>query len=405
MSAGSNDNFVHLHVHTEYSMLDGAARLGALAKRTAELGMPAIAMTDHGNVFGPTSSTRRPSRRGQADHRHGGLLHAQHQPLRAQARQLLQGRARRRLGRGAYTHMTLLSESTEGMHNLFRLSTGAWRDGFFQQPPRRPRAALPSTAQGIIGTTGCPRARSRSTCGTATTTPPAGRRGLPGDPRPRQLLPRADGPRPRHRAPGPRRPAPPRQGPRIPLLATNDSHYVHQRTRSPRSTCSASTPARRWTSRRRRPKRFAFSATATTSSRRPRCAAVGRQVRPARGLRQHAADRRALRRVVHRGQRHLHAALPLPRGGERGLLAGQGGRARPPGPLPRRRPDEVRKQAEFELGVITQMGFPGYFLVVADFINWAKDNGIRSAPAAARVRARSSPTPCGSPTSTRSSTA
>ena len=40
----------------------------------------------------------------------------------------------------------------------------------------------------------------------------------------------------------------------------------------------------------------------------------------------------------------------------------------------------MRKQADFEIGVITQMGFPGYFLVVADFINWAKDNGIRVGP-------------------------
>jgi hypothetical protein len=46
------DSFVHLHVHTEYSMLDGAARLDALTQRAAELGMPAVAMTDHGNVFG-----------------------------------------------------------------------------------------------------------------------------------------------------------------------------------------------------------------------------------------------------------------------------------------------------------------------------------------------------------------
>ncbi len=43
-------------------------------------------------------------------------------------------------------------------------------------------------------------------------------------------------------------------------------------------------------------------------------------------------------------------------------------------------PDDVRKQADFEVGVITGMGFPGYFLVVADFINWAKDNGIRVGP-------------------------
>src|SRR3954447_12411351 len=52
MSTGSKDGFAHLHVHTEYSMLDGAARLTDLFERTAELGMDAIAMTDHGNVFG-----------------------------------------------------------------------------------------------------------------------------------------------------------------------------------------------------------------------------------------------------------------------------------------------------------------------------------------------------------------
>ena len=48
----NSDSFVHLHVHTEYSMLDGAARLAELFARTAEMGMPALAMTDHGNVFG-----------------------------------------------------------------------------------------------------------------------------------------------------------------------------------------------------------------------------------------------------------------------------------------------------------------------------------------------------------------
>ena len=49
---GSSDSFVHLHVHTEYSMLDGAARLTDLFSETSRMGMPALAMTDHGNVFG-----------------------------------------------------------------------------------------------------------------------------------------------------------------------------------------------------------------------------------------------------------------------------------------------------------------------------------------------------------------
>ncbi len=52
MATGSQDSFVHLHVHTEYSMLDGAARLGALTERAAELGMPAVAMTDHATSSG-----------------------------------------------------------------------------------------------------------------------------------------------------------------------------------------------------------------------------------------------------------------------------------------------------------------------------------------------------------------
>ena len=48
----SNDSFVHLHVHTEYSMLDGAAKLPEVNAAAAAHGMPALAMTDHGNVFG-----------------------------------------------------------------------------------------------------------------------------------------------------------------------------------------------------------------------------------------------------------------------------------------------------------------------------------------------------------------
>ena len=51
-STNGSDTFVHLHVHTEYSMLDGAARLKDLFSTAAEMGMPALAMTDHGNVFG-----------------------------------------------------------------------------------------------------------------------------------------------------------------------------------------------------------------------------------------------------------------------------------------------------------------------------------------------------------------
>ena len=70
-----HQDFVHLHVHTEYSMLDGAARLDDLFTAAAAQGMPALAMTDHGNLFGAYDFyTRGQGGRRQADHRDGGLL-------------------------------------------------------------------------------------------------------------------------------------------------------------------------------------------------------------------------------------------------------------------------------------------------------------------------------------------
>jgi hypothetical protein len=83
----ASENFVHLHVHTEYSMLDGAARIGDLAKRAAEMGMPAIATTDHGYLFGAYEFWKQgQGHRRQADHRRRGLCHAGHAPHRQDAR-------------------------------------------------------------------------------------------------------------------------------------------------------------------------------------------------------------------------------------------------------------------------------------------------------------------------------
>ena len=133
---------MHLHVHTEYSMLDGAARLGELFARTAELGMPAMAMTDHGNVFGAYDFYSKA--------RAAGV-----KPIIGMEAYLTPNTSRfdrKRVrwnngggddvsGSGAYTHMTLLAETTAGMHNLFRLSSRSSLEGVLLQAPRRPRAA------------------------------------------------------------------------------------------------------------------------------------------------------------------------------------------------------------------------------------------------------------------------
>src|SRR6516164_4654289 len=123
--------FVHLHVHTEYSMLDGAARLRDLftACQTAGIkpiiGIEAYVAPEHRRF-------RQPVRWGTPAQKDDDVS-----------------------GAGAYTHMTMLAETTEGMHNLFRLSSLASLEGYFRKP-RMDRELLAAHANGIIATTGCP---------------------------------------------------------------------------------------------------------------------------------------------------------------------------------------------------------------------------------------------------------
>ncbi|HEV7957031.1 MAG TPA: PHP domain-containing protein, partial [Marisediminicola sp.] len=152
----SAKSFVHLHVHSEYSMLDGAARVKPLIEAAAEQGMPAIAMTDHGNVFGAYDFWRTATSAGI-------------KPIIGTEAYLTPGTARgdrTRIrwgnggqddvsGSGAYTHLTMLSSSTEGMHNLFRMSSLASLEGYYFKP-RMDRDLLSTYAKGLIATTGCP---------------------------------------------------------------------------------------------------------------------------------------------------------------------------------------------------------------------------------------------------------
>ncbi|HEU0286847.1 MAG TPA: PHP domain-containing protein, partial [Nocardioidaceae bacterium] len=152
----STDSFVHLHVHTEYSMLDGAARLGELFAETAEMGMPAIAMTDHGNVFGAYDFYSKARAAGVKPiiGMEAYVTPGTHRSERKRVR-WAEGGEDDVSGGGAFTHMTLLAESTTGMHNLFRLSSRSSMEGFFYKP-RADRELLAEYASGLIATTGCP---------------------------------------------------------------------------------------------------------------------------------------------------------------------------------------------------------------------------------------------------------
>ncbi|HEX8779924.1 MAG TPA: PHP domain-containing protein, partial [Nocardioides sp.] len=156
MAAGSTGDFAHLHVHTEYSMLDGAARLGDMFERVAELGMSSIAMTDHGNVFGAYDFYRKAKDAGIKPII-GMEAYFTPNTSRFEKKRVRwnNGGQDDVSGSGAYTHMTLLSETTEGMHNLFRLSSRASMEGYFYNA-RADRELLEEYSTGLIGTTGCP---------------------------------------------------------------------------------------------------------------------------------------------------------------------------------------------------------------------------------------------------------
>ncbi|MGV3564277.1 MAG: DNA polymerase III subunit alpha, partial [Nocardioides sp.] len=382
MSSGpSQDSFVHLHVHTEYSMLDGAARLGDLAQRAADLGMPAVAMTDHGNVFGAYEFY---SKAKAAGVKPIIGIEAYFAPnisrFEKKGVNFYDGGPDDVSARGAYTHMTLLSESTEGMHNLFRLSTGAWRDGFFKHP-RMDRELLAQHSKGIIGTTGCPSGEvqvhlrygnydaARKAAGDFQDI--LGREnyflelmdhGLDIERRVRDGLLSLG------------------KDLGIPLLATNDSHYVNREDAASQEhlLCINSGSTMDIPAGDGPGQRFAFQGDGYYIKTAAEMREIWRDLPEACDNTLLIAERCDVQFSETVGK--YMPRFPCPPGeNEDSWLVKEVevGLARR---YPNGVPDKVRKQAEFELGVITQMGFPGYFLVVADFIGWAKDHGIRVGP-------------------------
>jgi DNA polymerase-3 subunit alpha len=155
MTGTPSDSFVHLHVHTEYSMLDGAARVGDLVAEVARQQMPAIAMTDHGNVFGAFDFYKQATSVGVKPIIGIEAYVAPESRHEKKRVQWASGGDDDVSGGGAYTHMTILAENNQGLANLFRLSSLASLEGYYYKP-RVDRELLSRYADGLIATTGCP---------------------------------------------------------------------------------------------------------------------------------------------------------------------------------------------------------------------------------------------------------
>ena len=150
----NSENFVHLHVHTEYSMLDGAAKISELVAEVARQEMPAIAMTDHGNVFGAFEFHKSAKSAGVKPIIGIEAYVAPESRFDKRRVKWAEGGQDDVSGGGAYTHMTLLAENNQGLSNLFKLSSLASLEGFYYKP-RVDRELLSKYSKGIIATTGC----------------------------------------------------------------------------------------------------------------------------------------------------------------------------------------------------------------------------------------------------------
>ena len=361
-------------------MLDGASRLDDLFAEASQQGMTSIAMTDHGNLFGAYDFWKK----GRA----AGVkpiigLEGYYAP---------QGRTERKpfdfgggfdegtpedpgAGRGkhSYTHMTLWAENTSGMHNLFRLSSLASLEGQYHKP-RFDRELLERYSTGLMGTTGCASgevnrwlqagqyAKARAAAADFRDIFGAGNffaevmdHGLAIE---RNFMPdlikiaRDLG---------------------LPLVATNDLHYVHAHDAETHDVLLCIGTRTTMDD----PKRFRFDA-------RDFYLKSAAEMRSLWSDYPEACDNTLLIaercNVQFNEGANLMPRADIPDGeNEESWLVKEveiGLSKR----YPRGVPDNVRKQAHYELGVIAQMGFPGYFLVVADLVRHAKENGIRVGP-------------------------
>jgi DNA polymerase III subunit alpha len=373
---GPAGSFAHLHVHTEYSMLDGAARIGDLLAACQRDGMPAIAMTDHGNVHGAYDFARQAAAAGI-------------KPVIGMEAYLAPGpRADRRAvrwgtpgqsgddvsGAGAYTHLTLLAETTAGLHSLFRLSSRAWLEGYFRKP-RIDLELLEAHRDGIIATTGCPggEVQTRLRLGQdEQARAAAGRlRDIFGPEHLFVEIMQHDLEVERRARDGLRRIA---RDLALPFVVTNDAHYTRRADAAAHEALLCVQTATTLAD----PARFRFEGT-------------GYYVRSPREMRALASDEDwqsgcdATLLIAERAQaafsrRDLLPGFPVPPGEtEQGLLRAQVraglDRMFPGGP-----DAEHRRRAEHELAVIEMAGFCSYFLVVADLVGWAREHGVRVGP-------------------------
>jgi DNA polymerase III subunit alpha len=375
----TSGSFVHLHNHTEYSMLDGAAKIMPMLVEAQRLEMPAVGMTDHGNMFGASEFYTKATEVGIKPII--GVEAYIAPGSRFDTKRITWGDPGQKgddvSAGGAYLHMTMVAETATGLRNLFKLSSLASFEGQLGKWPRMDAEILAENAAGIIATTGCPSgevqtrlrlghhqealeaaAKWREIFGPDNYFLEVMDHGLSIEQRVREGLLEIG------RKVG------------IPALATNDCHYVTREAAHNHEALLCVQTGKTLSD----PTRFKFDGDGYYL----KSAADMRQIWDAQVP--GACDSTLL--IAERVQpyddvwqaRDRMPVFPVPEGHDpsswlrREVQLG----------LERRFPDgvpgEYTDRADYEIQVICAKGFPSYFLIVADLINYARSVDIRVGP-------------------------
>ena len=370
------ESFSHLHVHTEFSMLDGASRISELVDKAVEDGQPALGMTDHGNMYGVLDFYKACNEKGIKPiiGTEAYMAHEHRSERPARRGKIDDSGGETEGGKKVYYHLTLLSENNVGYRNLIQLSSRAFLEGYYYQP-RMDWELLAEHHEGLIATSGClgghvlqsllrgddagalqQASRLQDIFGKNNFFIDIQDHGIAEQQRTNpQLIEIA-------RKIG------------APLIATNDTHYTHREDHAAHDAllcvqtgCTIADP-----------NRFRFEGQEHYLKTAQEMRWLFREVPEACDSTLLIAERANL--VIEFGKPVL-PDFPIPKGfasgGEYLLhLTMQGAEARWGESLP----NSATARITYELKTIADMGFSSYFLIVWDLIRYARENNIRVGP-------------------------
>ncbi len=358
------ETFVHLHVHSEYSLLDGACRIPELAKRAAELKMPALALSDHGNLFGAIEFYK--------ECRANGV-----KPIIGCEVYLAPGSRLERKANSpkeAATHLLLLARNETGYKNLVKLVSAAHLEGMYYKP-RIDKEILAQHAEGLIGTSACLASEvARHVLGGRAKEAEKSIGEFksifaPGD----FYLEIADHGIPQQKTYATELFRYAKQF-GLKLVATNDVHYLRKEHAEAHDVLLCIQTGAKISDENR----MRYSSTEFYLKTAEEMAALFRDVPEALATTLEIAEKCDLK--IELGKNKF-PDYTVPEGEtrdgylrrlcEEGLERRFGARAKEP---------ELRQRLDYELGVLAKTGFTSYFLIVWDFIDYAKRNGIPVGP-------------------------